>query len=562
MMPHNDHEHRVVLYVFDGLMEQQADDPAVMPRLAQFRAKAARCRTHRPIFPCVTRGNAAAIATGAFPGAHGMHANMLLLRDLSSTEATEANFDSLKALHGVTGHALLAPSLGSMLAEHGLQYWGLGSWTNGCAAMHHPPDDAVDGSTGATLHPEFSLPSSANEVAIARFGPWPTAAPYPSEEDFNNGCIQMQHALKIAMEWIIPEVDPAVLCLWTCEQDHVQHYSGLGSENTDTTGILGRADAQFGEFLDWLEATGRDKTTNVLALSDHGHFTIEQPPQRLQKNGMAGVDAISVAPLLEGALGLAAPAVVVAENAGGVMLYLQDAADIERVAAWLMSQEYVGPVLATEGRGVPIPDGCLPLHVLGMQGPRAPDLAFSFAWGSKMNQWGQAGFNFSAGKVNLAGGMAGLGTHGSLSPFDMRACLAASGPAFLSDVDVTHATGHPDVVPTVLAALGLNPRPASVQGRPILAALQPDLAAQAVAMSADAEAAVGEMIETTYEVERSLPNGHHYSQRMVIGYEQGGPRVGRLVSAEFSHRTAAEVGREEGRSSTLAVAESGVGSKL
>ena len=45
-----------------------------------------------------------------------------------------------------------------MLAQHGLQYWGLGSWTNGCAAMHHPPDDAADGSTGAALHCEFSLP--------------------------------------------------------------------------------------------------------------------------------------------------------------------------------------------------------------------------------------------------------------------------------------------------------------------------------------------------------------------------------------------------------------------
>jgi hypothetical protein len=62
--------------------------------------------------------------------------------------------------------------------------------------------------------------------------------------------------------------------------------------------------------LDWLESTGRDKNTNVLALSDHGHFTIQQPPQSLRENGMAGVDAISVAPLLEAALGLTAPAVI------------------------------------------------------------------------------------------------------------------------------------------------------------------------------------------------------------------------------------------------------------
>ena len=53
----------------------------------------------------------------------------------------------------------------------------------------------------------------------------------------------MEHALKLATEWIIPEEDPAVLCLWTCEPDHVQHYSGTGSGNSDTAGVLARADA-------------------------------------------------------------------------------------------------------------------------------------------------------------------------------------------------------------------------------------------------------------------------------------------------------------------------------
>ena len=157
------------------------------------------------------------------------------------------------------------------------------------------------------------------------------------------------------------------------------------------------------------------------------------------------------------------------------MLYLQEAADIELVAAWLLEQNFVGPVLATEGRGVALPEGTLPMHCLGMEGQRAPDLAFSFAWDHDVNQWGQPIFNYQAGKVNLAGGHAGLGTHGSLSPADMRACLAASGPAFRSDLDVTHATAHPDVVPTVLAALGL-PRPSYVEGRPIVDALRPELA--------------------------------------------------------------------------------------
>ena len=41
---------------------------------------------------------------------------------------------------------------------------------------------------------------------------------------------------------------------------------------------LTEADAQFGRFLEWLKRTGRDEYTNVITLSDHGHFTIAKPP--------------------------------------------------------------------------------------------------------------------------------------------------------------------------------------------------------------------------------------------------------------------------------------------
>jgi len=230
---------------------------------------------------------------------------------------------------------------------------------------------------------------------------------------------------------------------------------------------------------------------------------------------------------------LTAPRCVTADNAGGVMIYLQNPADIDRVASWLMAQVFVGPVVATEARGVPLPVGALPLHVLGMEGVRAPDVAFSFAWDNEPNEWGQRGHNFQAGKVNLAGGSAGLGTHGSMSPADMRACLACSGPAFRVDVDITHATAHPDVLPTVLACLGVA-RPATVEGRPILEALRAPQAGHAKSST------FGDIVEQTFTASRKLPNGGVYSQRMVVAYEAGGPKVGRLVSAEFSHSQAAQ----------------------
>ena len=155
-------------------------------------------------------------------------------------------------------------------------------------------------------------------------------------------------------------------------------------------------------------------------------------------------------------------------------------------------------------------------------------MAFSFAWDDELNMWGQRGHNFQAGKVNLAGGSTGLGTHGSLSPADMRACLACSGPAFRTDVDVTHATAHPDVAPTVLACLGLA-RPSSVEGRPILEALREPQVDHAQAST------VGDIVEQTFTSSRTLTDGGVYTQTMVVAYEVGGPKVGRLVSADYSH---------------------------
>ena len=58
-----------------------------------------------------------------------------------------------------------------------------------------------------------------------------------------------------------------------------------------------------------------------------------------------------------------------------------------------MAQDFVGPVVAaSESRGVPLPEGALPLHCLGMEGPRSPDVAFSFAFDAECNEWGQVGY--------------------------------------------------------------------------------------------------------------------------------------------------------------------------
>ena len=60
-----------------------------------------------------------------------------------------------------------------------------------------------------------------------------------------------------------------------------------------------------------------------------------------------------------------------------------------------------------------------------------------------------------------------------------------------------------------------------------------------VSAAARAAAVVGDVVEAAFEASRALAGGGVYRQAMVVGYEAGGPRVGRMVTAEFSRAAAA-----------------------
>ena len=68
----------------------------------------------------------------------------------------------------------------------------------------------------------------------------------------------------------------------TCTKTIALALAGLHDEVSKKGALfvqgLTEADAQFGRFLEWLKRTGRDEYTNVITLSDHGHFTIAKPP--------------------------------------------------------------------------------------------------------------------------------------------------------------------------------------------------------------------------------------------------------------------------------------------
>ena len=431
--------HTVLIVVFDGLQPAQVN-PDLMPNLSAYAARGVTFSRHHPVYPTVTRANAASMVTGRVPGGHGLAANTLMILDFDPWRVIPALEPQLAQVQRQTGQVLIAPTLADILSQQGEEYIAIGVGTSGNSYVHNPN---ADQSGGATIHPDFTLPYSLNEELIARFGPW------PAESRPNTA--RMAHAVRIMTEYILTERKPRVALIWSSEPDKSQHDAGVGSELSNRA--LVEADEQFGKLMRWLEATGLVRETEVMVVSDHGYSTI--------------TDVVNVEALLRDA---AFPTVdqpggvAVANNGGSALFYThdQDRATAESLAEWLMAQPWCGSVVASDAVG-DIP-GTLPAFLVGDQGPRAPEITMSFQWNGFPNAAGYAGHVYSTG------GQSGQGQHGSMSRQELRNVLFGWGPSFKRRCTVLAPSGNIDLAPTVLRLLGID-NPVLMDGRVLKEAL-------------------------------------------------------------------------------------------
>ena len=428
----------ILITAFDGLQPAQVT-PALMPNLSAFVAEGVAFDNHHPVYPSVTRVNAASMATGRHPGAHGLAANMLVMRDYDPHLAFSALEPTLADVARKTP-VLLFPTLADILSRHGHEYIAVGTGTSGNSYVHNPNAERVG---GATIHPDFCLPSALHDDIIARFGDWP-----PEGE---TNADKLARGVDIMTEYVLTERKPAVAFLWFCEPDKAQHAHGVGADVSNRA--LREADAQFGRLLAWLDDSGMASNADVMVVSDHGYSTIGE--------------VVDIEALVRDAgfpSGEQAGGVTVATNGGSVLFYVHDsdAATADRLAAWLMSQEWCGALVASDAVGEI--QGVLPASLVGVEGPRSPDIAMSFRWDSRPNPAGYAGYAYSTG------GAPGLGQHGSMSRHEMRNVLFARGGSFKSGVRLESPTGNIDLAPTILHLLSIAPADA-MDGRVLHEAL-------------------------------------------------------------------------------------------
>lgn len=424
---------KVIIAVFDGLQPTQIDE-SVTPNIYRIAQEGCFFENHHPVFPSVTRINAATMVTGVGPDLHGLAGNMLVARDFDPLRVISAMEPELAEIAASSIPILHAQTLQEVLNTVDMEYIAIGVGTSGNAYVHNPRGEEVG---GATIHPEFAIPSEVYSELDRRYGKWPPQV-LPNTPRY-------EHSMNIFLDYILEERDPEVALIWSSEPDKSQHAYGVGT--LESRRALHEADSQFGRLVERLCDSQKLRDTQVLILSDHGYSTIIKPVniERELRNSELETE-------------LRTQNILIAPNGGSALLYISDSdRDLaDQVVDWLVNQEWCGTILASERLGDI--KGTIPSSTVSYDGSRCPDLTISFKWNSERNVEGYMG------KVYSTGGESGLGQHGSMSRHEMNNTLICQGTHFKKGERMLSPSGNIDIMPTILDILEV-PAPDSITGR-------------------------------------------------------------------------------------------------
>lgn len=416
-----------LLVVFDGLRPDMIR-PDTTPNLGRFAAMGTRFARARSVFPSETRVCSASVATGCHPARHGLVANRFAHpKDFRRSVDTGAR-DALLAFQQETGAPVLqAPTLAQALHAAGRELVVLSSGTTGQSFILNPDADAL-GHITLSAH---GVQACSREGArlLASLDP-PPAAP----ADRAAWVADLFRTRFLA-------APPACSIVWLCEPDTSGHYQGLGS--AAQLDALRTADAAFGRILDDWQAGPQRDALQVAVASDHGQATITG--HRAVAGALAELPGFGDCRVLSG-------------SSGGIAIPDADGARVAAVAEWLMGQDWIGNLFGVDGPN--LPEGVLPHSAVLLHHPRTAPLIFTLHTRPGPSPLGLPGTTLMDGGLPVGGG-----THGGLSPAEMRITLMLAGSRIRAGMSEWPA-GLVDLAPSILALLGL-PGGASMDGRPL-----------------------------------------------------------------------------------------------
>ncbi len=433
--------HSSLVIVLDGLRPDYIT-PALMPHLHALGESGIVAEAHHAVFPTVTRVNSPSIATGAYPAAHGLMQNTILIPEASADPIDTADAEALRAADAALGGRLLtAPTIGELLARAGRKVLVTSSGSTGSAFLLNPrPGD------GSSLLNSRGLvwPPALRSGAEARLGP-PPAVAYPSSAG-------NRWAVDAYLEIGLKELRPDVTFMWLTDPDGTAHKHGIGAP--ETLEGLRQVDAEIGRLLATLERRGLREQVNIFVTADHG-FSTHGGPFNLRA--------------LLTARGLAAGVRIV-----GNQIYVGTGGDekIRRIVELLQATEWVGAIFtraAAPGSHEGFAAGTLSFEAIHYRHPRAADILVDPNWSDAPNAHGYPG-------RTMSGGVAG---HGSSSPYDIGIRLIAAGPDLKRATRSQVPTGNIDLAVTLCRLQGIPAAP-TMQGRVLAELLRDGSAVDAV----------------------------------------------------------------------------------
>lgn len=433
--------HLCLVCVFDGLRPEMVR-PDWTPNLCRLREEGVWFTRSHCVFPSVTRVNSAALATGSFPGSHGLEGNTIWRPAIEPARRLgTGDVDDLRRLAAAHGRLLAPPTAAEVLARAGRRSVAVGTGSSGGAFLQHPQAAAAD---GLLYHHAFTVPHDLAGQVAGALGPPPSAGDYAAL-----AAARVDYAARALTDVLLPAAEPALASFWITLPDGPHHRFGLGA--AEAVASIQAADAAFGRMRERLAARGLSEALDIVVTADHGYATV---------TGHVDVTAALVAAGLK-----AAPdstEVVLCADGGACLVYTDGTADLDQLAAFLLGRPWVGAVFSRGGAAA----GTLPLAAVGCEGPHAPDLVVAMAWDDRANPHGFRGMSVGHGGIAV-----GAGDHGGISPFEMRNTLLAAGPHFRQGAVSEVPCGIVDVAPTLLHCLGLEPPP-EWDGRVLVEALR------------------------------------------------------------------------------------------
>jgi arylsulfatase A-like enzyme len=443
----------ILIVVWDGLRPDMIT-PERTPFLARLAQGGAFCTASHAAFPSATRINSASLATGCYPGQHGLVDNELYVPELDANAPIScADWRALQQMADLEGQRLLSvPTLPEILRSAGRRFASAGSGSPGTTYLTNPIV------AGPTVNWAVAWPQAVEAEMAQRLG---GLLDDSSDSSARNTLVQ-----RAICEVLLPQYHPDVLTLWLTEPDHAQHEHGLASP--EALAMLREIDAQLQELVACLEALPGPEGLTGFLISDHGFDSIGPRPDPTAELVAAGFKASP-----------SSTDIVRVSNS----LYLDQGARqrLPELVAFLAERSWVGALFIRDDL-LPLVPEAMPQNAVMGNHRRSAEIMFSYAWTTESNGAGVPGTVASPGRSMAA-------THGASSPYALNNTLVAWGARIKPGIRSDAPCGIVDIAPTVLHLLGLTP-PGHMDGRILAELLQGGPAPEALAVTRSSREAV------------------------------------------------------------------------